>query len=269
MVLTAKYLRFACDQTSILPVLDDLTGLRPTFYRGAQAQVQGALFNGPPSAGSFAAVTGIQHVELICRKYNLTGNVLFDIVQPVLNAVATFATWDNGTAQQFVFDIPANVLSYKGLDSGRLPLYFIVQGATTSTNFIACQGFGEIVDVGLANVSAPVPPGAFQSFIPSSGGSDSIIVVGGGTSVLITPAVGAGPYVRNYLLLVANQLPGAEIDMVINFPASSNPTIKVYNDTALGTLLATVVGYSDFTSSRHMFFRFDGTKWILFGPDVT
>jgi hypothetical protein len=56
----------------------------------------------------------------------------------------------------------------------------------------------------------------------------------------IIAAAGAGAYEADYFLPVTNMLAGASVRLMIELPASANPTIEIFNASGAGTLLKTI-----------------------------
>jgi hypothetical protein len=77
----------------------------------------------------------------------------------------------------------------------------------------------------------------------------------------VTAGAGAGVYVANLTLDPANALAGAILRIPIDFAATLNPTINIYDGTTGGTLLQTISNI-DATARSFLFTAgFDGRAW--------
>jgi hypothetical protein len=81
--------------------------------------------------------------------------------------------------------------------------------------------------------------------------------------VTVTAGAGAGAYTSIVVLSAANHLAGDKADVVINLPASANPTVTVRNATAAGTVLLTVANAGGTARVVTGEFVFNGTAWVL------
>lgn len=79
---------------------------------------------------------------------------------------------------------------------------------------------------------------------------------------LITPLVGAGAYTRKITLDNTKAAAGAIFRIEIDLPASSNPTIEIYDNTISGTMIDTVTGDPGQSSYYVLQARFDGVQWF-------
>jgi hypothetical protein len=79
---------------------------------------------------------------------------------------------------------------------------------------------------------------------------------------LITALAGVGAYTRKVTLDNTKAAAGAIFRIEIDLPASSNPTIQVYDNTITGTMIDTVTGDPGQSSYYVLQARFDGVHWF-------
>lgn len=72
---------------------------------------------------------------------------------------------------------------------------------------------------------------------------------------------GAGPYVSNITLGDGTAMAGAVLRIPIDFAASANPTINIYDGSEGGTLLQTITNPGGAAQSFLFTAGFDGTHW--------
>jgi hypothetical protein len=77
----------------------------------------------------------------------------------------------------------------------------------------------------------------------------------------IVASVGSGAYTANYFLPTSGMVRGAIAEVNIELPASSNPTVQIYNGAVSGSPLATVNNTSGVAAYWYGRFRFDGAAW--------
>ena len=269
--LTAKTVRLACNQASADSSLDILTGKRPIFWRGAAAAVQCALFNGTPGVGTFITDTSnIGSVELLIRKHNPVGDVLVDIFLLTADITdSSYAEWVAGTGQQFTFNLAEAYTSFPVLASGSLPIFYGISVITSLASYIAAQGYGQIVDVGIVDIAAPALPTGFFDLRPAADGHADITMFRGNAVVRCVAQVAAPAYIYAIVLPPAHVFTGSLVDVYIEIPATANVTIEVRDTFVSGPLLHTITGDTDNITYQRVLFRYDGNVWIKFGPEVT
>lgn len=77
----------------------------------------------------------------------------------------------------------------------------------------------------------------------------------------VTAGAGAGPYTHKLTLDSARALKGANFVLEIDIPATSNPTIQIYDNSVSGALLDTIAGDSDNATTYRFEAVLDGTTW--------
>lgn len=269
--LSAKTIRIACNQSSDAFATDALTGAEPILFRGAAAKIQCALFSDDPSATTYITdVSNITSVELLIRVVNSSGTLLVDkVVLQAAIAPSTYAAWAAGTGQQFEFSLSDSDTSWDVKSDGQLHLYFSITVMTAANIFTVARGDMVLQDVGIVDVVAPEPPSGFISLTPAATASTNIAVVRGQVVVQVIAAAGLISYTYKLALLITDVIPGSLVDMSIEVAASDNPVIEVHNGTSLGTLLHAVSGDPDNIIYQHIVFRFNGTAWVKFGPEIS
>lgn len=269
--MNGKTIRLACNLASNLNIKDAISGENPIFWRGAQALLQGALFSGTPGAGTFVAnVSDIISLELLVRKHNARGPVLIDAVLLAADlANSSYAAWAAGTGQQFTFSLQESYTSQDVLPSGSLPIFFVITAITATTNYVVAQGYGQIVDVGIADVVAPFLPSIFVTLAPAAAGSTLLSLFRGGVTVTVNAVAGVAPYVYVINLPTIDVIPGAFADVSLSLPAAVGRTIKIRDTLPASNLLHTVISDSSNTIAERVLLRFDGQNWVKFGPATT
>lgn len=155
--ITATTNRLACNASSRIGVLDDISGEQVQLFKGVPGLLQCALFNGPPASGTFVNdVTNITQVDLYVRAGGPNGAVLCHKILSAGSIIAsTYAAWAAGTGQQFTFTLTAVNTNQTIPSDGTLQIYFNVV-VTTDVEYVAAFGYGQLVDAGLTNLGPPV-----------------------------------------------------------------------------------------------------------------
>jgi hypothetical protein len=164
--------RLELNQSSRVPVLEQLSGEKLVFWQGLSARVECALFNDTPGATDFVTdITNLDSVNLVVRKNGPNGQILFshELIASELNANATYSTWQSQTASHFVFQISELDTTQIVPQSNKLPIYFVITAITSdAVPYIAGFGYGEIIDVGF--VENPVASDYVLGRTPIVGG---------------------------------------------------------------------------------------------------
>ena len=135
-----------------------------------------------------------------------------------------------------------------------------------------------LVDVNPAGYVAPAAISAAGNTtlsIPAGPATDDVLIMDGTTNGSrnmaafqkpawhkISVLAGTGAYLATLTMSAANAREGAELDLLIAMPASSNPTIELRNLTNIGTLLATLAGLT-VAATYNARLRYDGANWSL------
>lgn len=140
--------RLTLNQSARSPVLEDLSGEKLTLWQGLAARIEVALFSDTPSADTLVDISNIDSVDLIVRKQNANGAILF--TQEVTSLTETsYAVWLAEEGQHLAFELTEIDTTQIVPASGRLQIYFVVTATTTdNVPYIAGFGYGEIVDAG-------------------------------------------------------------------------------------------------------------------------
>lgn len=105
----------------------------------------------------------------------------------------------------------------------------------------------------------------YQSASPSAAGNTGITMEAPYRrhKSKLTPAAGSGAYTHVWYLPTSGRIAGDEEEILIELPASTNPTIEIRNATSGGTLLHSVTGIASATNyiARCVF---TGSAWELF-----
>jgi hypothetical protein len=276
---TTQVIRIACDITSKENVLDLNTSAEPQAWWARDLTVQAGVFSGQ----ALLDVSDLQSVTInIKDASNLDGTPLVSKTVTAFDNTTTGATWQAGTQQHFSVAFTADDLSFGGLTNGQrlvhLSLVAVTTGGQTGT---LCVGQLNIIDDG-GNSPSSNPVNAItvaqaQAMVAALGFANALIspAAAGTTSIQnsqswlsgrapVSVQAGAGAYVANLTLSHANVIAGAVLRVPIDFAASVNGTLNVYDGTTGGTLLLTVTQI-DGVQARNFFalFGYDGGAWHL------
>lgn len=161
MPITALSLRFACNQESREPLRPVNYDVDPIIYKANPTRIEAALFDGPPSEDTFVSnITNVSGVTLIIRKNHSLGALLINKIGTIDNTT-TYATWADGTKQQFLFDLTAADTNLITPSDGTLDMYGVIV-LTTNTGPITLGFFNGVIQFN--GVSGGVLPPAASGF---------------------------------------------------------------------------------------------------------
>lgn len=163
--------RLACNVSSRDGVLDSISGDEVVLLKGVEAQIQCALFLGVPSATTFIdATANIFGIDFFLRQNGPSGTVL---LHKTINGSAvndiTYANWIAGTAHQFEFEMTSTETNQSTPSDGTQRVFFYIVVTTNIKTYVAAFGYGQIQDVGVTNVSAPIPPTFVGVYVDGNG----------------------------------------------------------------------------------------------------
>ncbi len=257
--------------------LDASTGAEPECYWARDLTIRCALFS---DAG--VTILGVADLEsatiYIKDPSNLDGAPLYNATVTAFDNTTTTANWAAGTNQHFQFVIPADSLSFSLTNGARLvhlSVVLITAGGQTGTAFVTTMNV--IDDGGNAPASNPVNAitvAQAEAMVAALAWSGGVIALAAAGNVTVSnnqtwllgrqpfsAAVGAGVYAANLLLSDANALAGALLRIPIDFGATLNPTINIYDNSTAGTLLQTIANIDANARSFLFTASFDGTAW--------
>lgn len=96
----------------------------------------------------------------------------------------------------------------------------------------------------------------------STAGNTNLTATGALNQAVVTVGAGSGAYTATICLVDSGTGPGGIYEMPISMPASTNPTISIYNATTGGTLLTTLTG-NGVAYTTTLQFQYSGSAWTL------
>jgi hypothetical protein len=278
-----QVIRIAADSTSKDNVLDINTSAEPEAWWARDLTMQIGVFAG----STLLDVSDLQSVSVYLKDpSNLDGAPLVSKTITTFDNTTTLSTWQGGTQQHFVVSFTADDLSFPltntsgGASAQRLvhlSMVAITTGGQTGT--IGVGTVNVIDDGGNSPGSNPVNAitvGQAQAMMAALTFSNGVLVVSaaGNTSIgesqswlmgrqPVALSAGAGAYVANLVISDGYALAGAVLRVPIDFPASANPTINIYDGSTGGTLLQGPLVNPNPGTAGSFYFQagFDGTGW--------
>jgi hypothetical protein len=113
------------------------------------------------------------------------------------------------------------------------------------------------------------PSGLSEATFTSQSYSDAqdINLPAGNQLIAVALAAGSGSYAVNYSLLHSGAVSGQQVAIYAQLAASTNPTLRVYDDNVEGTLLFEAAGQST-AGLGDLRFAFDGEAWVQAGANL-
>jgi hypothetical protein len=268
-----QIIRLAADTTSKEKVLDLNTSAEPQAWWARDLIIQAGVFAGQ----TLLDVSDLQSVSVMLKDpSNLDGAALVTQTITSFDNTTTQAAWTAGTQQHFVASIAADQLSFPLTNSARLVHLVITAITTGGKTGTICVGTINIIDDG-GNSPSDNPANAItvsqaQAMCAALAWSGATMALSSGGTTNVTNAqtwlmgrqpfsagAGTGAYVQNITVADANALAGALLRIPIDFAATLNPTINIYDGN--GTLLQTLTNID--ANARSFLFTagFDGTGW--------
>jgi len=270
-----QIIRLACDTTSKENVLDLNTAAEPEAWWARDLTLQVGVFAG----AAMLDVSDLQSVTVDLKDpSNLDGAPLVTKTITAFDNTTTLASWQAGMQQHFSVAFTADDLSFTLTNGERLVHLAIVAITTGARTGTICVGTMNIIDDG-GNSPESNPANAItvtqaQALVSALGFCNGVVpLAAAGTTAILntqtwlagrapfTAGAGAGAYVANITLSATNALAGAVLRVCIDFEATLDPTINIYNGSTGGTLLQIVTNID--ANGRSFLFTagFDGTNW--------
>jgi hypothetical protein len=239
------------------------------------------------AGGALLDVSDLQSVSVYLKDpSNLDGAPLVAKTITSFDNTTTLTTWSAGTQQQFVVSFSADDLSFSltnvlAANSAQrlvhLSMVAITTGGQTGT---VCVGTLNVIDDGgnspSSNPVNAVTVAQAQGMIAALGWSGAVLALSAaGSSTIsnsqawlagrqpVSLAAGSGTYAASLVLSHTSALAGAFVRIPIDFPASANPTINIFDGSGSGTLLqGPLTNPSPGKAGSFLFTAgFDGTAW--------
>jgi len=273
----------AADSTSKENVLDINTSAEPEAWWARDLTMQVGVFAG----STLLDVSDLQSVSVYLKDpSNLDGAPLVSKTITTFDNTTTLTTWQAGTQQHFVVSFAADDLSFpltntSGGASAQRLVHLSMVAVTTGgqTGTIGVGTMNVIDDGGNSPGSNPVNAitvGQAQAMMAALSFSNGALAVSGAGNTNIgenqtwllgrqpvSLGVGSGAYVANLVLSDGNALAGAVLRIPIDFPASANPTVNIYDGSTGGTLVEGPLVNPNPGSAGSFYFQagFDGAGW--------
>ena len=278
-----QVIRMAADSTSKENVLDINTSAEPEAWWARDLTMQVGVFAG----STLLDVSDLQSVSVYLKDpSNLDGAPLVSKTITSFDNTTTLTTWQAGTQQHFVVSFAADDLSFpltntSGGASAQRLVHLSMVAVTTGgqTGTIGVGTMNVIDDGGNSPGSNPVNAitvGQAQAMMAALSFSNGALAVSGAGNMNIgenqtwllgrqpvSLGAGSGAYVANLVLSDGNALAGAVLRIPIDFPASANPTVNIYDGSTGGTLLEGPLVNPNPGSAGSFYFQagFDGAGW--------
>ena len=273
-------IRIAADTTSKENILDVTTAAEPEAWWARNLTLQVGVFNGPNQA-ILCDVSDLQSVSVYLKDpSNLDGGALVTKVITTFDNTTTLAAWSSGAQQHFIVSFGADDLSFSLTNGARVVHLSMVAVTTGGQTGTICVGTVNIIDDGgnspssnpvnaitvsqaqamiaaLAWTAAPLALSA--AGVTSLGNSQTWLM--GRQPVSLAP--GSAPYISDITLSDSNIVAGAFLRIPIDFPASANPTLNIYDHSTSGALLEGPLTNPNPALPASFLFTagFDGTAW--------
>jgi hypothetical protein len=270
-----QIIRIAADTTSKDNILDLNTSAEPEAWWARDLTLQVGVFSGQ----TLLDVSDIQSVTILLKDpSNLDGSPLVTKTITSFDNTTTLSTWQGGTQQHFVVSYGADDLSFSLTEGARLVHLSMVAVTTGGATGTICVGTINMIDDGgnspSANPANAITVSQAQAMVAALAWTAAAVALSGAGSTTVSNSqswllgrqrfsagAGAGAYVANIILSDANALAGALLRIPIDFAATVNPTINIYDSSTGGTLLQTITNID--ANARSFLFTagFDGTAW--------
>lgn len=156
--LSGTVQRLALDLASQEDQVSSITGKPVKIWQAGETLFQCGLFDGGvDAAGIVTTVGNLVTANLIIRRRNAHGPVLLSKTISSFQ-VPTWTQWENEDLEHFVFDLSATDTNQIVPTNGVLSIYYVIKVNTTTGSYVAGQGYGEIVNVGLSAGLPTAPP---------------------------------------------------------------------------------------------------------------
>jgi hypothetical protein len=278
-----QVIRIQADTTSKDNVLDMNTSAEPEAWWARDLTMQVGVFAGT----ALLDVSDLQSVSVYLKDpSNLDGAPLVAKTITSFDNTTTVVTWTAGTQQHFVISFSADDLSFSLTNAlaastaqrlVHLSIIAITTGGQTGT---VCVGTLNVIDDGgnspSSNPVNAVTVAQAQSMIAALGWAGAeITLTGPGSTTIsnsqtwltgrqgISAGAGSAAYTASIILSHTNVMIGAQIRIPIDFAASGNPTIDIYDGSSGGTLLQGPLTNPNPAQVHTFLFTagFDGTNW--------
>jgi hypothetical protein len=259
-----QIIRVAADTTSKENILDLNTSAEPQAWWARDLTLQVGIFAG----GTLLDASGLQSITVnIKDPSNLDGSPLVTKTITLFDNTTTLGRWQAGTGQHFVVNFTADDLSFTLTNGQRLVHLSMIAVTTGGQTGTICVGTINLIDDG-GNSAASNPANGItvtqaQAMVAAlTWNASAGALTGGGLTqnigntqtwllgrVNVELGAGGAAYIVNLTLGAANVLTGALLRMPMDFPASLNPTVNIYDGSTAGTLLQTITQI-DATTAR-------------------
>jgi hypothetical protein len=270
-----QIIRIAADTTSKENVLDLNTSAEPQAWWARDLTLQVGVFAGQ----TLLDVSDLQSVTVNLKDpSNLDGSPLVTMTITTFDNTTTAETWADGTQQHFVVSFGADDLSFSLTNAARLVHLVMTAITTGGKTGTICVGTINIIDDGGSSASDnpanAITVSQAQAMCAALAWTGAPIALSAAGSTAISNSqtwlqgrqpfsagAGTGSYTAAILLSDANALAGALLRIPIDFAATTNPTINIYDNGTGGALLQTIANIDANTRSFLFTAGFDGSAW--------
>jgi hypothetical protein len=276
-IFNTQVIRIAADTTSKENVLDLNTSAEPEAWWARNLTLQVGVFAG----AALLDVSDLQSVSIYLKDPgNLDGGALVTKTVTAFDNTTTLSTWQAGSQRHFVVNLTADDLSFSLTNGSRLAHLSMVAITTGGQTGTICVGTVNIIDDGgnspssnpvnaitVAQAQAMVAALAWSNGVTNLSVAGTTTIAYGQTWLLgvapFTLAPGSGAYIVNLTLSGINAIGGALLRIPVDFPASANPTLNIYDTSTGGTLLeGPLVNLNPGAAASFLFTAcYDGANW--------
>jgi len=281
-IFQTQVIRIAADTTSKDKILDLATAAEPQAWWARDLTLQIGVFS--DAGQTVLDVSDLQSVTIYLKDpSNLDGAPLVSKIITAFDNTTTLPTWQSGTQQHFSVAFTADDLSFSLTNGERLVHLSMVAVTTGGQTGTLCIGTINLIDDG-GNAPAANPANAItvtqaQAMVTALAFNLAVqnLAANGQTTILnaqswlagrapLSVQAGAGAFAAGVVLSPANALAGALLRIPIDFAASPNGTVNVYDASTGGPLIQAITNFanSDGSYSANSFYLiagFDGTHW--------
>ncbi len=240
--------------------IDDNTGMAPKFWRGQDVAIDVGIFD---ADNVVVDLSNVATLQLTFREsptsptYLVTTTVSAGSIIPTIS----YSGWSTGTAEQATFYLtPAETdLSLSGQDSAQI--WMDIRGYLSNGNYLV-YGAGYITVYNPGQSVVPIPSSQVVSYHTSTNTTGDTTV--SPTRQIHTEKITVAGLARtsNFILAIDSPFAGYRVNILFLLPGTPGITLNIYNQSLLGTLLATFTTDAN-ESNISIEFVFNGTAWTV------
>lgn len=248
----------AASNPGVTPI-DQNTGLPIAFWRAQNIVINFAAFDVTGACVDFSNIN--RAVLTVQDAQNSLAPILVKTVTGgSITPTIAKSDWDAGLAQQIQFLLSAaeTDLSLAGMSSQTFWISIVLTTAN-GANLVYVAGNVTVLDPGLPPVQ-PANPYVSRHAQVNGGGASAVVPTSQIHTEVVTVTGGAGT--RQVVVQAAGLVAGAHVALRLVLPNTAGIAIQIFDQSANGTLLATVNTTGDgFTPVARVELEFDGANW--------